>query len=163
MDTVLYSAMRECKNYFYEKAKDTSSRKFNSPVVLTGEFVISNGKLTLNPAPIVGQHIRIIGSRVNDGVYLVEDSEITLKDTKDEVFNGKVAFLVVPADFLELVEEIRIFRKAQNPAAGNIASEKIGSNYSYTKSTNADGVAAGWKEVFRSKLHPFRKHFEEEI
>jgi hypothetical protein len=103
-----------------------------------------------------------MGSRINDGVYLIEDDLIMLKGAKNEVFSGKIAHLIVPFDFLELAGEIKEFKSKQNPAGGNITSEKW-LNYSYNKATNPDGVTASWREVFMSRLNKFRKMFEEKI
>jgi hypothetical protein len=141
---ILTAVCRECRNYFVKE-------------IYHGNFDISDGKITLYPAPLVGQYIRISGSVLNDGVYEVTDGLITLDGARDESFSGSVAFLAIPSDFIALAGEIEAFQMAQNVGACAVTSESFG-GYSYTKATAANGAAVSWREVFASRLNAYRRH-----
>lgn len=112
------------------------------------EWAITGGSLEV-PGALSGQYIQIFGSILNDGVYLYPMSGLD-----DETFTGTVRLLAVPKDVLELVDEIQAWTEKNQPTA--FTSESFG-GYSYSKATNADGVAASWQDVFRAQLAPYRK------
>lgn len=112
------------------------------------KYTISDGTLSLDGVSD-GQYIRIFGSVFNDGVYQYPLSGLT-----DEVFTGYVIPLAVPKAVVSLADEIGEWTKSNQPTA--YTSESFG-GYSYSKATNADGVAAGWQDVFRARLAPYRK------
>lgn len=140
----------EIKNYFtYEDDKHI------------GDFMISNGQIS----PVIDyptDYIRIIGSRLNDGIHRV--SELTTKPLNDESFHGAVWVMSPPADFLALVAEIGAWQEA-NGGAGSAAmspfqSESFG-GYSYSK---ASGSTAGggssvptWQATYASRLNQYRR------
>lgn len=112
------------------------------------EWTITDGTMEV-PGALSGQYVRIIGSVLNDGVY-----QYPLTGLTDETFTGTVQLLAIPKTVLALVKEIETWAEKNQPTA--FTSESFG-GYSYSKATNAAGVAAGWQDVFRSRLAPYRK------
>lgn len=112
------------------------------------EWTISDGTMEISDA-LPGQYVRIIGSILNDGVY-----QYPLTGLIDETFTGTVRLLAIPKTVLALVDEIQAWVKKNQPTA--YTSESF-AGYTYSKATNADGLAAGWQDVFRSQLAPYRK------
>ena len=112
------------------------------------EWTITDGTMEV-PGALSGQYVRIIGSVLNDGVYQYPMTGLT-----DETFTGTVRLLAIKKAVLEMVPEIEAWCKKNQPTA--FTSESFG-GYSYSKATNADGVAASWQDVFRARLAPYRK------
>ena len=98
----------------------------------TGEFTVQDGGITL-PFLQEGQYFRVVGSVFNDGLY-----QYPAKDMSDEIFDGAVWVLAVPKAVIAFTSE---------SFAG----------YSYSKATNASGMAVGWQDVFRSRLNAWRR------
>lgn len=111
-------------------------------------WTIADGTMEV-PGALSGQYVRIIGSVLNDGVY-----QYPLTGLTDETFTGAVRLLVIPRTVLALVDEIEAWTEKNQPTA--FTSESFG-GYSYSKATNADGVAASWQDVFRARMAPYRK------
>ena len=111
-------------------------------------YTIEDGGITL-PFLVNGQYFRIVGSLFNDGVYQYP-AELT-----DETFDGSVWALAIPKALLSTVEEITAWT-AKNGDNGPYTSESFG-GYSYSKATNAKGVAVGWRDVFSAQLAPWKK------
>ena len=139
----------EIKNYFtYENDKHV------------GDWVISNG--TISPSlDFVTGYIRIIGSRLNDGVY--DTSDMTLED---EEFHGAIWIMSPPNDFLELVQEISEWQ-ALNGTSDSVnmspfQSESFG-GYSYSKGSNNSSAGASssivptWQSQYASRLKKYRR------
>lgn len=117
----------------------------------SGTYTIQGGSITL-PFLVSGQYFRICGSVFNDGVYQYGD----VMNLTEETFDGTVWALAVPKAMLALAEEISVWQE-KNGEAGPYTSESFG-GYSYTRATNSQtGQAAGWQDVFRSRLNPWRK------
>ena len=122
-----------------------------------GDWVIENGQIT----PVIDlptAYIRIVGSRLNDGVW--EVSKATLKD---EAFHGGIWVMSPPADFIALVAEIEAWQAknggANSDAMSPFQSESFG-GYSYSKgSTSADGGVSptSWQSAYASRLSQYRK------
>ena len=112
------------------------------------EWTIADGTMEV-PGALSGQYVRIIGSVLNDGVY-----QYPLTGLTDETFTGTVQLLAIPKTVLALVQEIETWAEKNQPTA--YTSESC-AGYTYSKATNADGLAAGWQDVFRSQLAPYRK------
>lgn len=134
---MLSQILRHINNYFVSK-------------IIKGDYKIAGGTIAI-PNALAGQYVRIVGSVLNDGVYLYPLTGLT-----DEEFSGEVWILEIPKDFLDVVKEITDFQASDMSKASPYTSESFG-GYSYSKGTNAAGVAAGWQEVFRSKLNDYRK------
>lgn len=115
-------------------------------------FNIEGGVLIV-PELQNGQYFRIVGSTFNDGVYEYPASEL-----KDEVFDGAVWAMAVPAEVIALSAEIDEW-KTKYETAENMSpyqSESFG-GYSYTKASGANGGTATWQDVFGSKLNNYRR------
>lgn len=115
----------------------------------SGKYIIKGGSLEL-PFLLEGQYFRILGSVFNDGLHQYPERSL-----RDETFSGTVWALAVPAELVELAEEISQWNE-KNPASP-YTQESFG-GYSYTRATNsATGQAATWQDAFRSRLNPWRK------
>lgn len=117
--------------------------------VHAGEFTVQGGQLTL-PFLQTGQYFRVVGSVFNDGLH-----QYPVADLTDETFTGSVWALAVPKAVIELAEEIDAW-KTKNGDPGPFTSESFG-GYSYSKATNASGMAVGWQDVFKSRLNDWRR------
>ena len=119
-----------------------------------GTFVISDGVISpLSSSLIGGQYIRIVGSLLNDGIWLLP-ADLTIADLKDETFTGAIFGLAIPRDLVTLDSEITAY-VAANPASGYV-SESFG-GWSGTKATGANGAPLSWKSVFAARLNRWRK------
>ena len=133
---MLETVMREVNNFFpVDKVQDT--------------FTVQDGSITL-PFLRNGQYFRVVGSIFNDGVYQYPADGLT-----EEVFDGAVWALAVPKAFLDLIKEVETYQ-TKNGEPGPFTSESFG-GYSYSKATNASGVAVGWQDVFKSRLNTWRR------
>lgn len=164
METILYQAMIECRNFFYQK---NGCNVVNE----VGMFEIRDNTIELNRKPLTNQYLMIKGSVLNDGVYKVENvtssspCTVLLTDTQDETFNGTVYFLAVPSDFLELIEEIKKFNEGtqETVSNGGIVSENY-ANYSYTLGTNKNGGVITWQDQYHDKLmRLYGRHYKERV
>ena len=99
----------------------------------SGEFTVQDGSITL-PFLQTGQYFRVMGSVFNDGA---------------------VWALSVPKSVISLADEITVWNE-KNGTPGPYTSESFG-GYSYSKATNASGVAVGWQDVFKSRLNTWRR------
>ena len=117
--------------------------------VHAGEFTVQGGQLTL-PFLQTGQYFRVVGSVFNDGLHQYPVAALT-----DETFTGSVWALAVPKAVIELAEEIDAWQ-TKNGDPGPFTSESFG-GYSYSKATNASGMAVGWQDVFKSRLNDWRR------
>ena len=116
--------------------------------VHAGEFTVQGGQITL-PFLQTGQYFRVVGSVFNDGLH-----QYPVADLTDETFTGSVWALAVPKAVIELAEEIDAWQ-TKNGDPGPFTSESFG-GYSYSKATNASGMAVGWQDVFKSRLNDWR-------
>ena len=142
----------EIKNYFvYEDD------------IHIGDWEISNGQIS----PVIvfpTDYIRIVGSRLNDGVYKVSD--LVEHPLKDELFHGAIWIMSPTADFLALVDEISAWQdKNGGVDSANMSpfqSESFG-GYSYSKGTNysaSQGSSAPtttWQAQFANRLSRYRR------
>lgn len=117
--------------------------------VHAGEFTVQGGQLTL-PFLQTGQYFRVVGSVFSDGLH-----QYPVADLTDETFTGSVWALAVPKAVIELAEEIDAWQ-TKNGDPGPFTSESFG-GYSYSKATNASGMAVGWQDVFKSRLNDWRR------
>lgn len=114
-----------------------------------GLYTIKDGSIEL-PFLQSGQYFRIVGSILNDGVYVYPAENL-----KDEEFNGSIWALAIPPALLSIVDEITAWT-AKNGDGGAYTSESFG-GYSYSKATNSKGMAVGWRDVFAAQLAPWKK------
>ena len=147
--------MKEIKNFFIA-------------TIEYGDFAIEDGILSVNEDYLIGQYIYIpgavrrrnetVGSILNEGIYLVQDTLITLVGVQDEAWTGAVCGLAIPQDFWELANEIAVFQAeaSKSPAAGAISSESF-AGYSYSKVTNASGLPVTWRDAYAGRLNKYRR------
>lgn len=144
---MLNEVLQSINNYFVDDYCDMSAITLDSIIVETPSKFIE------------GQYVLIIGSKMNDGVYLVSNidgTELTLdasfdfvpETTKDMV----VCSLSIPRAILSIVDEIVAYN-AKND--GSVKSESLG-DYSVSYGGNQD---ASWITVFRRKLTPYKKAY----
>ena len=124
-----------------------------------GEITISGGNLTADGEEIElleGQHFRIIGSLLNDGVYKYP------AELNDETFDGAVWSMAIPPSVVELADRISQWLE-DNAAQINspYQSESFG-GYSYLlKSGSGSGSGSGaglnWRNHFADDLNRWRK------
>lgn len=138
----------EIKNYFVYKND-----------IHIGDWVISDGQIS----PILNlptDYIRIVGSRLNDGVHKVSEMNLV-----DESFHGGIWIMSPPADFIKLVGEIEDWQKqnggSDSAAMSPFQSESFG-GYSYSKSSGG-GSGSGsssvptWQSTYASRLNRYRR------
>lgn len=129
---------RHIKNYFIAE-------------VHKGSFSVTDGCITEADFLSDGDYILISGSRYNDGVH------IYLYDwLKDEDFDGEIAVMNPPDEFLELCGEIEEYCTSDVSAASPYKKESFG-GYSYERYDSDSGVSSSWQSVFKYKLNPWRK------
>jgi len=158
MEQGLTAICRSLRNWF--PAQDSG----RGATVQSGTFTISNGQISPFDIPFLpGAYVRVSGSVLNDGIFRIWN-DAKLEDAEDEVFTGTLSLMAIPHDFLDIAEQIDHFvdvnKKDKN--AGKFTSESIG-GYSYARATGVGGVPVTWQEVFRTRLNPYRKMFEERL
>lgn len=122
-----------------------------------GTFEIKNNHIADTEFESVikpNQYFRICGSVFNDGVWKNDNSlELT-----DEIFDGDVSLMAVPADVIKLEAEIKDWIDHNADALNSIyASESFG-GYSYTRASGTSGKpVSSWQDAFASKLNLWRK------
>lgn len=115
----------------------------------TGDFAVEDGYIAL-PSLLDGQFYWISGSVFNDGLHRYGEANLT-----DETFSGTIYALAIPADVLELAEEIETWQdKNGDSAASPYQSESFG-GYSYSKGSGESTVT--WQSVFKARLSPYRR------
>ena len=134
----------ELKNYFtYEEDRHI------------GDFTIVNGVLVPS-LDFPTDYIRIVGSRLNDGVHKV--SEMALKD---ESFHGGIWIMSVPVDFMNLVREIEAWQDKYGEAINSPYQSESFGGYSYSKASgnNSSGGSQSptWQSQFGSRLKRYRR------
>lgn len=120
--------------------------------IRTGEYTISDGALELDFL-VDGQYFRIVGSALNDGVYVYPATEL-----RDETFDGAVWAMYVPPEVVTLIGEIDAWNTANAEAvASPYQSESFG-GYSYSLKSGSGGTGSvTWQSQFESRLNPWRR------
>lgn len=139
----------EIKNYFvYENDK------------YIGDWTIKDGVI-IPSIDFPTDYIRVVGSRLNDGVHKLSDENDTFND---ESFHGAIWIMSPPNHFLALVEEIESWQEKNGTASSiNMSpfqSESFG-GYSYSKATGS-GASGGssvptWQSQYASRLKLYRR------
>jgi len=144
---MLYEICEHLHNFF-----DTRDGEYIDRTA--GTFAISDGVISpLSSSLIGGQYIRIVGSLLNDGIWLLP-ADLTIADLQDETFTGAVFGLAIPRDLVTLDSEISAYVTA-NPATG-YTSESFG-GWSGSRATGASGAPLSWKTVYGARLNRWRK------
>ena len=113
-----------------------------------GTFIVQGGSIDL-PFLQPGQYFRIIGSVFNDGVYSYPASTL-----KDETFSGAVCGLAIPAEVVDLADEIAQWKEKNSKVINSPFQSESYAGYSYTKKP---GDETGWSSVFSDRLNQWRK------
>jgi hypothetical protein len=123
-----------------------------------GKFIIENGALVGDYKIATGQFFRIIGSALNDGVYIYGQEELS-----DEEFDGAIWLMAVPKDVRNLIIEIDAWvGKYGGVDSANMSpyqSESFG-GYSYSKASGGSSSQASvptWQSVFADRLGRYKK------
>lgn len=135
---------------------DLDSRKNRLPY-WDGEFTVADGVLVgFSDRLIDGQHYRIIGSLLNDGVH--QHGTDTLRD---ETFTGTVQSMSIPPDIVALDTDVPAWLEANAAAlASPYQSESFGGySYSLRSSGSEQGGGLEWynQPQFKARLDPWRK------
>ena len=119
---------------------------------LFGDFTISGGAIQ-DQDLVEGQYFRIIGSKLNDGVWKFGTDEL-----KDETFSGAVWLMAVPPAVEKIAKQISDWQAKYGTvdAMSPYTSESFG-GYSYSKPASSDWSVGGWQAAFGSALAPWRK------
>ncbi len=141
------AVMRACNHYFEAER-------------WPGDFTVSGGTLSgadgtpLSAMALPGQYVAILGTAGQDGVYqLTADGGVPLDD---QTFSGQVVRLAPPRAFLDLCADIAAYGEA-NPDT-TVVAERFGA-YSVSRATRRNGAVTTWREVFSSRLTPYRRMF----
>lgn len=139
----------EIKNYFtYEGDKHL------------GDWQIVDGLLTPS-FDIPTDYIRIIGSRLNNGVHKLSDADLV----DEGKFHGAVWVMSPPKDFLDLASEIAEWQEtngsASSAAMSPFQSESFG-GYSYSKGSGGSSESGAsnvptWQSTYASRLKIYRR------
>lgn len=123
-----------------------------------GDFTIENGVL----APSLDfptDYIRIVGSRLNDGVHKKNANGIFV--LKDESFHGAVWIMSVPQDFENLVAEIEAWQDKYGEAIKSPYQSESFGGYSYSKangnSSSGGSQSPSWTSQFSGSLKRYRR------
>jgi hypothetical protein len=138
----------ELNNYFI---KDVTA-------IHLGDFEVKDGMVSPLDFLKQGQYFRIVGSDLNDGVYLYNGEPM---DLKDEVFNGAIWAMSVPPIVLALAADIDAWREKNEALdSENMSpySAESFDGYSYSKGGNSrGGTATSWQSQFADRLKPYRR------
>ncbi len=144
---MLNEVLQSLNNYFVHDYCDLNS-------ITTTTITVDDASKFIN-----GQYCLIIGSKMNDGVYLITNINglvLTLDapfDFVPETSEDMIACsLAIPRAVLSLVSEIEAYNEKND---GSIKSESLG-DYSVSYQGNQD---ASWITVFRRKLAPYKKTY----
>lgn len=137
---------RELRNYFTVKEDKH-----------WGTYTIDTYSISPVGFLIPYQYFAIFGSKLNDGVYRndVED----LKRLRNETFTGSVWDMHVPAEFIELAQDIERFKAKVDELElinKGYASESWG-GYSYSLSSSAPASMLLWQSRIDRSLNMWRK------
>lgn len=122
------------------------------------DWTIEDGAITPS-IDIPTNYIRIVGSRLNDGVHSTANTDLV-----NEEFHGAIWIMSPPSDFLALVEEIKAWQEkygsVDSTAMSPFQSESFG-GYAYTKASGSNSASGSsiptWKDVFASRLNKYRR------
>ncbi len=131
---MIEAVCRHIKNYFISE-------------VHAGKFSIVGGELE-DPGFMNDGYYLIWGSKYNDSVHLYPDDTLI-----DEEFDGDIALMNPPEDFLTVCEEISEYMASDMASPSAYKKESFG-GYSYERE---DSESNSWQKVFSSRLNQWRK------
>ena len=145
--------LNEILNYLHNYFPDTdyyfqTACTFTATDTIAGDF---------EDTYIVGEYIRILDTRLNDGVYLIKaisDTEITIDATVDLAtrteteITARITKADIPRDLISLIAEIKTYNTS---GVVPIVSESQGNrSVTYAKDSS-------WKSVYTGMLSNYRK------
>lgn len=140
---ILTELCQELKNWFCDDAD-----------IHSGTYTIENGALSL-PFLIPGQYFRIVGSVLNDGVYVYPADETELRD---ETFTGAIWAMRIPPSVVSLAEEIDAWIEKNGEVVSSPYQSESWGGYSYSlKSGGMESGSLDWRTVFGGSLNRWRK------
>ena len=145
---MLTELCQELRNWF-----DRGRDKWIGTVRVSGSTVyVDDAEISL----IDGQHFRIIGSLLNDGVYKYPT------ELKDEEFEGAVWSMGIPPSVIELAEKIAQWKEENKEIIDSPYNSESFGGYSYSKSGSGSGSSgsgnpADWRSHFADDLNRWRK------
>ena len=118
-----------------------------------GTYTIENGTIDLSDLLLEGQYFRIVGSRLNDGVY-----RYPAEGLQDEEWSGAIWAMSIPPAFLDLVDEIEDWVQKNGEAVSGPYTSESFAGYSYSKATSRSGAGGySWQDQFATRLNPYRR------
>ena len=159
-ENTLFTVMREVCNFFIRR---DDIRCYEGKVTIDDEHNISIDV----PSP----YIIIRGSKMNDGLYMMETNNrihpIIFEEGDvhpvPEEFTGRVWFSYPPQDFIALCHNINAYENTVDMSARPLVSESFGSSSRTFASSSSGGGFVKWQESFGTSLRPYRKYMFEEI
>ena len=145
---MLTELCQELRNWF-----DRGHDKWIGTVRISGSTVyVDDAEINL----INGQHFRIIGSLLNDGVYQYP------AELEDEEFKGAVWSMGIPPSVVELAERIAQWKQDNKAIIDSPYNSESFGGYSYSKSGSGSGSSgsgnpADWRSHFADDLNRWRK------
>lgn len=148
----------ECKNFFLKNGNSD---------IHSGTYRIQDGAISNTDFLIENQYFRIVGSKLNDGVYR-NDSE-SLSKLANETFDGAIWDMSVPPAFVKMCEEISKWEEKYGGVNGVANSPYSSHSESFSKyseswskssgGSNADGSASGntWQGIYANQLRKWRR------
>ena len=135
---------------------------FLDGTVEEGKLILTNGEITLKADFRVGQRIALGGGYFARGSYKILTKlpsgngfiyELEgLDNVSDEL---AIAYgQRMPQDFIDLCERIAKWEGKNEPT--KVVSHSVGGYYSETVAVGADGLSAGWQDVFKKELRQYR-------
>ena len=157
--TDLTEICEECRNYFLPDYGDLTKS------IHAGTYTISDGNISDTSFLLQGQYFRIVGSKLNNGVY--ENTVEGRSTLIDETFTGSVWEMAVPPAFVKLATDINAWRdRNESLDSKNMSpftSETIPGTYGYTKNgsySSGGGSAVTWQDQFSKRLRRYKRVYE---
>lgn len=136
-------------NNWFERNPATGGRS-----ALRGGFEVAGGEMGLPEGWLSeGQHFRVVGSALNDGLHRHPASDLA-----DEAFDGEVLALWVPPAVVELSERIGAWQKEHGEEAESPYQSEGFGGYSYSlRGTQGGPQDSSWRAVFASELRRWKR------
>ena len=148
---MLTELCQELRNWF-----DRDQVKMSGTFTINGDSIVNSKGVQISF--LNGQHFRIMGSALNDGVHQYSAEMNLLPET----FSGSLWAMAVPPAVIALSEQIDAWKMkygaVDSQAMSPYNSESFG-GYSYSKggASAGGGNAASWESVFANALNRWRK------
>jgi hypothetical protein len=152
---MLNEVIRYLNNFFYRLTLGLTNFSFTRDLTFTASTNKVAGDFT--DTFIVGEYVQILGSRLNDGIYLVKvitTTELTIDETVDLTFTDEteiectITKLYIPNELVSLIADIKTYEATAN---NGVLREKQGSReVDYAGSST-------WSSVFASRLNKYKK------